>query len=111
MPGGTLKFGQVVGNVNDPIVIVHVMLRPPTAACVSSKVILCAEWVKLTWNENLDCDDDVTEGSLRLDFFDISQVVANRRRHASGKGRSDWPTLSAARISELPALSEVNAEL
>ena len=32
MPGGTLKFGQVVGNVNDPIVIVHVMLRPPSLA-------------------------------------------------------------------------------
>jgi len=66
-----------------------ILFRPPTAACASSKVILCAESIALTQSSR-DCDvddddDDVSEPSwtIDLEFCDISQMVSSKPKARS----------------------------
>jgi len=77
----------------------EVHFRPPTAACASSEVILCAESAKLSWSildDDGDGNDDITE-TLQLELFDVSQLKKCRRRVSKGQ-----------HINELPVLTEVN---
>merc|ERR1712129_133837 len=64
-----------------------VTFRPPNAACVSSKVILCAESARLSLADDSDEDDDF----LKLEFFNVSQVI--RKTSAMNKDMCDLPTL------------------
>jgi len=67
----------------------ELMFRPPTAACTSSKVVLCAESVTLVRvpPDNLDDDADVSGSSqataqdnLELHFHDVSHIVQSHIR-------------------------------
>jgi len=79
-----------------------IMFRPPTAACASSKVILCAESARLFWSkDDSDAEDSGDDGddcqeTLQLELYDVSEIV--RCRHSVIKTGQ----------RELPILDEVN---
>jgi hypothetical protein len=68
----TMLYGEEEGH----LVYEHnVLLRPPTAACASSKVTLCAESVRLAWSEHAT-NPETGDELLMVQFLDVSQVVA-----------------------------------
>ena len=73
--------------------------RPPTAACSSSKVVLCAETATLTRSlDNLDLDDG--EDAWELQFHGVSHVISVGHRSVE----------NLLCTHELTALAEVTAE-
>jgi hypothetical protein len=105
MPGfiGWLQEGTnqlLNGDAQQAVFPGEVLFRPPTAACASSKILLCAESARLRWSSlKVDFPDQQKRRLMQLQLYGIAQVSEQRRKLI---GRENH--------HELPALSESKAE-